>query len=117
MTQLGDAVRKGQLEVHYQPRMNLAQHSLSGFEALVRWHHPALGLLPPSQFIPLAELSDVIRPLTLCVLDEALAWLTQCSRTGRIFRMAVNLSTRFLMDDACPMQVMRLMEKHGVDPQ
>ncbi|MEO8102863.1 MAG: EAL domain-containing protein [Betaproteobacteria bacterium] len=117
MSQLGEAVRGGQLELHYQPRMNLARHSPSGFEALVRWRHPQLGLLPPAQFIPLAELSDVIRPLTLWVLDEALGRLQAWSQAGRSLHMAVNLSARHLMDDACPVQVQRLLDKHGVDPQ
>ncbi len=117
MSQLGEAVRGGQLELHYQPKMNLARHSPSGFEALVRWRHPLLGLLPPSQFIPLAELSDVIQPLTLWVLDEALGKLKAWLRSGRSLHMAVNLSARLLMDDACPQQVQRLLEKHGVDPQ
>ena len=117
MSQLGNAVRSGQLELHYQPRMNLATNSPAGFEALVRWRHPVLGLLPPSQFIPLAELSDVIRPLTLWVLDEALGRLKDWLRANRKLRMAVNLSARHLMDDACPMQVQRLLEKHGVDPR
>ena len=117
MSQLGPAVRGGQLELHFQPKMNLAQHAPSGFEALVRWRHPVLGLLPPSQFIPLAELSDVIRPLTLWVLDEALGRLKSWSHSGLCLRMAVNLSARLLMDEACPLQVQGLLEKHGVDPQ
>ncbi len=117
MSQLGEAVRGGQLELHYQPRMNLAIPSPSGFEALVRWRHPILGLLPPSQFIPLAELSDVIRPLTLWVLDEALGQLKIWLQSGRSLRMSVNLSARLLMDDACPGQVQHLLEKHGVDPR
>jgi diguanylate cyclase (GGDEF)-like protein/PAS domain S-box-containing protein len=117
MSQLGAAVRSGQLEVHYQPRMNMLTNGPSGFEALVRWRHPELGLLAPSQFIPLAELSDVIRPLTYWVLDEALGRLRAWSHTGRALRMAVNLSARLLMDEACPEQVQRLLEKHGIDPQ
>ena len=117
MSQLGHAVRSGQLELHYQPRINLARHTPSGFEALVRWRHPHHGLLSPSQFIPLAELSDVIRPLTLWVLDDALGRLKDWSQSGSRLQMAVNLSARLLMDETCPMQVRRLLEKHGVDPQ
>ena len=117
MSQLGPAVRNGQLELHYQPKMNLAQRTPCGFEALVRWRHPVLGLLPPSQFIPFAELSDVIRPLTLWVLDEALGRLKAWSQSGHALRMSVNLSARLLMDEASPMQFQRLLEKHAVDPQ
>lgn len=116
MGQLGDAVRNGELEVHYQPKINLARHCASGFEALVRWRHPSLGLLPPAEFIPLAELSDVIRPLTFWVLDEALARLKAWSHAGHQLHMAVNLSARLLMDDTCHEHVQRLLKKHGVEP-
>ncbi len=114
--QLRSAIAGGQLELHYQPRIDLARGKPSGFEALVRWRHPQLGLLPPSQFIPLAELSDVIRPLTLWVLDEALAQLAAWTANSPSLQMAVNLSARHLMDDACPDQVRHLLDKHAIDP-
>ena len=116
LSQLRSAITSGQLELHYQPRIDLARGKPSGFEALVRWRHPQLGLLPPAQFIPLAELSDVIRPLTLLVLDEALAQLAAWTADSPSLQMAVNLSARHLMDDACPEQVLRLLEKHAIDP-
>jgi len=116
MGELGDAVRAGQLELNYQPQLNLSTGEASGFEALVRWRHPVRGLVSPGEFIPLAELTDVIRPLTLWVLDEALRQLAEWSRLGRRVTVAVNLSARHLMDDSCPHQVRRLLEKHRVDP-
>ena len=116
LSQLRSAIAGGQLELHYQPRINLARGKPSGFEALVRWQHPQLGLLPPAQFIPLAELSDVIRPLTLWVLDEALAQLAAWTAGSPSLQMAVNLSARHLMDDACPDQVRHLLDKHAIDP-
>ena len=116
MGELGEAVRSGQLELHYQPRLNLATGKPNGFEALVRWRHPTRGLVAPGEFIPLAELTDVIRPLTLWVLDEALRQLAVWNRQGMRLSMAVNLSARHLMDDSCPHQVRRLLEKHAIDP-
>ncbi|MBL8525456.1 MAG: EAL domain-containing protein [Betaproteobacteria bacterium] len=116
MGELGDAVRAGQLEVNYQPRLTLASGITSGFEALVRWRHPVRGLVPPGEFIPLAEMTDVIRPLTLAVLDESLRQVAEWSRQERRVTVAVNLSARHLMDESCPHQVRRLLEKHGVDP-
>ncbi|MEO8386380.1 MAG: EAL domain-containing protein [Betaproteobacteria bacterium] len=112
--EIGEAVRCGQFELEYQPKVNLQAGIPTGFEALARWRHPRLGLLQPGQFIPLAELSDVIRPLTLWVLDQALAQLNDWRRDGYNLRMAVNLSARHLMDDACPDQIRRLLEKHDV---
>ena len=116
MSQLGDAVRGGELELHYQPRLNLAHLTTSGFEALVRWRHPQLGLLPPSQFIPLAELSDVIRPLTMWVIDCALTQLAGWHRAGRMVFMAINISARHLMDDSFPGQLRTLLEQHRINP-
>lgn len=117
MSELGEAVRGGQLELHYQPRMNLKSGAPSGFEALVRWRHPTRGLIPPGQFVPLAELTDVIRPLTLWVLDAALAQVAIWNRAGHDVTVSVNLSARHLIDESCPHQVRRLLEKHAVSPE
>ncbi|QJR15329.1 bifunctional diguanylate cyclase/phosphodiesterase [Usitatibacter palustris] len=117
LSELNSAVRRNELVVHYQPRVRLADGALVGFEALVRWEHPRLGLLPPGRFIPLAELSDVIRPLTLCVLGQALAQQRVWASKGTPVRMSVNLSARHLLDDACPEQVERLLKTHGADPK
>jgi diguanylate cyclase (GGDEF)-like protein/PAS domain S-box-containing protein len=113
LSELGASVRSGEMVVHYQPRLNLATGKLSGFEALVRWRHPRLGLLPPARFIPLAELSDVIRPLTLWVLGTALAQRAAWPDAGR---MSVNLSARHLLDDSCPEQIARVIADSGAQP-
>ena len=112
--EIGDAIRSGQFELEYQPKVNLQDGIPTGFEALARWRHPRLGLLQPAQFISLAELSEVIRPLTLWILDRALTQLSDWRREGYVLRMAVNLSARHLMDDACPDQIRRLLEKHNM---
>ncbi len=117
IAELGAAVRDGQLSLQYQPRINMQTGRVSGFEALVRWRHPRLGTLPPSQFIPLAEVTDAIRPLTLWVLDEALAQLVRWLAAGHDVTVAVNLSARQLSDESCSHQVRRLVEKHRVDPR
>ena len=116
LTELAGAVHRGEMHVDYQPRVNLATNSLWGFEALVRWEHPRLGLLPPADFIPLAELSDVIRPLTRWVLENALKQQCAWREAGHSTRMAVNLSARHLLDDSCPEQVDRLLKDHGASP-
>jgi diguanylate cyclase (GGDEF)-like protein/PAS domain S-box-containing protein len=98
MTELRQAVDEGQLLLHYQPVIEVATNEIVAVEALVRWRHPERGLLPPGWFIPLAEQTGLIKPLTLWVLDEALhqaqRWLQEGIRT----RMAVNLSARLLHD-------------------
>ena len=70
----------GELVLHYQPKVDLATGEPVGAEALVRWQHPERGLLPPGEFIPLAEHTALIKPLTLYVLDRA---LEQCGRWQR----------------------------------
>jgi EAL domain-containing protein (putative c-di-GMP-specific phosphodiesterase class I) len=116
LSELGTAFLRGEMELHYQPRVSLAQQRLRGFEALLRWNHPRLGRLPPGQFIPLAELSDVIRPLTLWVLEQGLRQQREWTRAGRAAHLAVNFSARQLLDDACPEQIEAILGRTGVPP-
>src|SRR5688572_19104343 len=103
--------------LHYQPRVSLAQKRLRGFEALLRWNHPRLGRLPPAQFIPLAELSDVIRPLTLWILGESLRQRREWAEAGHPTRLAVNFSARQLLDDQCPDQIAALLKAERTAPE
>ncbi|WP_324274863.1 putative bifunctional diguanylate cyclase/phosphodiesterase [Blastococcus brunescens] len=96
---LAGAADSGQLEVHYQPTVRLTDGRTTGFEALVRWNHPERGLVPPVEFIPLAEETGAITGIGRWVLREALrqgaAWIAE---TGLPLRMAVNLSPRQFHD-------------------
>lgn len=116
LSELGGAVRNGELRVHYQPRVSLADGKVRAFEALVRWEHPRRGLLPPSRFVPLAELSDVVRPLTYWVLRVALRQQREWRERGHDVRVAVNLSARHLMDEGCAAQIEQQLVTHGVAP-
>jgi diguanylate cyclase len=115
--QLRRALTTGELVVHYQPKADLRTRQILGVEALVRWQHPTHGLLGPGEFIPLAETTGLIRPLTTYVLDAALrqcrAWLD----TGHQLTVAVNLSTRCLLDLTLPDQITRLLADTAVAPQ
>lgn len=96
-TQLRKAIDEGQLEVFYQPKLNLANDSLDAAEALVRWRHPELGLVAPNDFIPLAEETGLIAPIGEFVLrqacQQARAW--QCQGLAEL-RVSVNLSVHQL---------------------
>ena len=70
-TALGEAVRSGQIKVHFQPIVSLSQRQVEGVEALVRWQHPKGGMILPEEFIPVAEMGDQIRELTLYVLNAS----------------------------------------------
>jgi diguanylate cyclase len=97
---LAGATAAGQFEVHYQPTIDLASGSTTGFEALLRWHHPGRGLVPPAEFVPLAEEGGHIVEIGRWVLAQATrqaaVWSVQA---GRPISMAVNLSPRQLADD------------------
>jgi diguanylate cyclase len=96
---LAEAVSDGQLVVHYQPTVRVTDGRTTGFEALVRWNHPERGMVPPVEFIPLAEESGVITDIGRWVLREAVAQGAAWSAgTGTPLRMAVNLSPRQLLD-------------------
>ncbi len=112
--ELRRGVEGGQLRVHYQPKADLGSGDVTGVEALVRWEHPTLGLLPPDEFIPLAEHTGLIRPLTLVVLDEALAQARRWADAGRQLDVAVNVSARCLLDLEFPTEVAAALLRHGV---
>jgi EAL domain-containing protein (putative c-di-GMP-specific phosphodiesterase class I) len=111
---LADAADSGQLEVHYQPVVLLADGRTTGFEALVRWNHPERGLVPPVEFIPLAEETGAITGIGRWVLREALrqgaVWTAE---TGTPLRMAVNLSPRQFHDGDVTADVVAALEESG----
>jgi len=117
LTDLRHAIGQGALTLHYQPKVDVATGRVCGVEALARWPHPAHGLLPPDQFIPLAEQSGLIAPLTLWVLDEALRQCRRWRDSGLPLTMAVNLSVWNLHDAALPEVVAARLAVHGVPPE
>ncbi|SDQ62755.1 diguanylate cyclase/phosphodiesterase [Quadrisphaera sp. DSM 44207] len=114
LADLRDAIADRQLQVHYQPKVAPGTARPYGAEALVRWEHPTLGRLSPDRFIPLAEHSDLVQPLTAVVLDEALAQCARWRARGALLSVAVNLSTRSLADTAIVKTVAGALERAGV---
>ncbi|HEV3473208.1 MAG TPA: EAL domain-containing protein, partial [Actinomycetota bacterium] len=104
------------LVVFYQPKVDLENRGLTGAEALVRWEHPRLGMLPPMEFIELAEHSGLIGPLTMRVLDLALEQCSEWRKDGLDINVAVNLSLHSLLDLAFPQDVADLLERWRVPP-
>lgn len=114
--ELGDAVVNDQLSLAYQPMVDVKSGRIFCAEALVRWHHPDYGQVPPEEFIPLAEQTGCIRPLTLWVIDSALRQARQWKLDGLDLRISINLSVRCLQDRSLPAQVQVLVDRHRIDP-
>ncbi|NIX94796.1 bifunctional diguanylate cyclase/phosphodiesterase [Pseudomonas fulva] len=115
-SELRRALRRDELELHYQPRLNLADGRIVGLEALVRWRHAERGLLPPSEFVPLAEQSGLIVPLGYWVIARALRDMQALNTQGLApLHMAVNLSFRQFQDSQLLAILSRLIAEYGVD--
>jgi diguanylate cyclase (GGDEF)-like protein/PAS domain S-box-containing protein len=111
------AIDQFELVLHYQPIVSALDGQLLKVEALVRWGHPSHGLLPPDDFIPSAEQSNLIKPLTAWVLNEALGQVHAWSKAGIDVGVAVNLSARNLLDDELPEAVAELLGTWQVAPE
>jgi diguanylate cyclase (GGDEF)-like protein len=114
LTELRRAIDRGQLVLHYQPKADLRTGEIHGVEALVRWQHPERGMIPPDEFIPPAQKTGVIGPLTMFVLDEALRQCRTWTLQGLELCVAVNLSTRNLLDLHLPEAVGELLARWEV---
>ncbi|MCJ8168219.1 putative bifunctional diguanylate cyclase/phosphodiesterase [Atopomonas sediminilitoris] len=109
------ALRRDELELHYQPRLALDSGAIIGLEALVRWRHPQRGLLQPQDFIPLAEESGLIIPLGYWVIDRALRDLQLLQGQGHLaLHMAVNLSFQQFQDSLLLPTLQRLFRERGL---
>jgi len=117
LTGLRRAITDGELVVHYQPQVTAGTAKVGAVEALVRWQHPELGLVMPDQFIPLAEHTDLIRPLTLQVLETALAQCRAWKEGRREIGMAVNVTARDLLDVRFPEEVATRLVRAAVNPE
>jgi diguanylate cyclase (GGDEF)-like protein/PAS domain S-box-containing protein len=114
-TDLRLAIERGELVLHYQPKFDIASGEMRGVEALVRWQHPQRGLVPPGEFIPIAEDSGLIVPLGRWVLNAACRQLGQWRAAGLIVpRCAVNLSARQFASDTLIDDVLESLALSGI---
>jgi len=116
LAELRTAVQSDEMVVHYQPRIDLTSDETVGVEALVRWHHPERGLLPPGEFIELAEVSGTIQPLTRLVTERATADLHHLGGEVEL-SVNINLSGRNLHDPMLVTWVTDLLERTGFPPR
>jgi diguanylate cyclase (GGDEF)-like protein/PAS domain S-box-containing protein len=116
MGELRRALDRRELVLYYQPKAVLADGQVNSVEALLRWNHPVRGLVPPSDFIPTAQRTGLIKPLTLYVITEALRQCRSWQDEGLRLAIAVNLSTRNLVDTDFPSQVAGMLEHWNIEP-
>jgi len=116
VTALREALDHGQLELHYQPKVSLDDGTVVGVEALVRWQHPVRGLVPPDEFVPLAERTGLVHRLTAFVLREALDQVSDWWAHGLQVPVAVNVSMRDLQETDLAGLVAAELDAHHLPP-
>ena len=114
--ELRRALEGGQLVLHYQPKVELKSGAVIGAEALVRWRHPKRGLVPPNEFIALAERGGLIKRLTRWVLDEAVGQCESWKNAGTRLPVSVNLSARNLQDVQLLDEVPEMLARRNLEP-
>jgi len=117
LSQLDEAIDRGEVWVAYQPKLDIATRRIVGAEALARWTHPEKGPIAASEFVAAAEQHNRIGKLTDFVLEKAVASASQISRRGGDFDIAVNLSARLLTDKGFTLRLSALLARHGLAPQ
>lgn len=114
LDELTDAVNTGSFVLHYQPQLDLQTGRIRAVEALIRWPHPQLGLIPPLRFVPLAEEAGLMGELTAWVMDEAIAQCAAWRADGRDLTVSVNISTSNLLEEGFSEFVRDLLDRHAL---
>nr|WP_315463878.1 EAL domain-containing protein [uncultured Rhodoferax sp.] len=117
LSDLRQALENAELRLYLQPKLTLSDNTVVAAEALLRWQHPVRGSVPPADFIPFAEQTGFVRQLTLWIFEEVAKALPRLHADGRPLRVAINLSTRDLLDHDFPAKLEALMHRHNAAPQ
>lgn len=112
---LRNAIDKQQFELHYQPQFDRLRRCV-GYEALLRWRHPDLGMVSPAEFIPVAEEAGLIGPIGLWVVEQAVATMKCWVKQGFSGRMAINISARQLADPSLVDYIRGVLDSHDLAP-
>ena len=115
--ELRGAIERSELVLAYQPKADLRTGRIVGVEALSRWEHPELGVLEPSEFVPIAEQTGLIISLTSAVLDAALERVAAWRALGHDISVAVNLSARSFLDAGLAVEIPAMLAERGVPPE
>jgi EAL domain-containing protein (putative c-di-GMP-specific phosphodiesterase class I)/GGDEF domain-containing protein len=115
MSEMIDGINRGQLALHYQPKLDLRKKQVTGVEALVRWTHPSRGRIAPDEFVTMAEETGHIAALTEWTLIQAISDQQRMREAGLVFPVSVNLSGRLISDDAFTSLAISLIEDTGAN--
>src|SRR5207244_804471 len=117
LSQLDEAIDRGEVWVAYQPKLELSTRRIVGAEALARWTHPEKGPIAASEFVAAVEQHNRIGKLTDFVLEKAVAAAAMINKRGLEFDIAVNLSARLLTDKGFTLRLSALLARHGLAPR
>ncbi|HVK98297.1 MAG TPA: EAL domain-containing protein [Dongiaceae bacterium] len=112
--ELRHAIEQDALQLYFQPQISLRDFSVAGAEVLIRWIHPEYGFIPPDEFIPLAERTGVIHPLTYWICKHAFAFKHDLEMQGIDIHLSINISARNLQDPHFVREVARLADEAGI---
>ena len=114
VSELKHALRVGDLQLYYQPQVDLRLHQVIGVEALIRWRHRVHGFISPQEFIPVAEKTGVIRQISAWVIDQAMQQAQRFHQQGLLLRISINLSAKNLQEMELPDSVLTGLQQYGI---
>jgi diguanylate cyclase (GGDEF)-like protein/PAS domain S-box-containing protein len=117
IVEMRTAIERNEFELYYQPKRHLHSGLITRVEVLVRWNHPRRGLLMPVSFVPIAERTGLIKPMTDWILDKALQQCREWQDEGAPIHVAVNVSAKSLLEETLPSKVQSLLDKWNIDPR
>ncbi len=117
MSEFREAIEEESLELHYQPKVNVASGQVVGVEALLRWNHPQRGFIHPDEFIPLAEQTGLIKPLTQWVIEKAIIQCAEWENKNIYLTMSVNISVHNLHDSDLLKNIQDMLINHELSPE
>jgi len=117
VVEMRPAIERNEFELYYQPKRHLHSGLITRVEVLARWNHPRRGLLMPVSFVPIAERTGLIKPMTDWILDKALQQCREWQDAGAPIHVAVNVSAKSLLEETLPSKVQSLLDKWNIDPR
>jgi predicted signal transduction protein with EAL and GGDEF domain len=117
VVEMRSALEHNEFELYYQPKIHLHSGLMTRVEVLLRWNHPKRGMIQPSVFVPIAERTGFIRPITDWLLERVMAQVRAWQDSGAPVHVAVNISAKSLLDQALPSKIQTLLDRWEVDPR